>query len=109
MLSPAAELRLRLDNAHLLVPNLDPVVKHYHIASVPPELLSPLRTLEQVKRFQAENNVAARLVEVLSDPLGFYLFKLFLGCHDQGANLISFLEDVVAFKMTASSEARATM
>lgn len=99
----------RLDSSGLLIPIRFPVVRHAYVAAAPPELLSPLRTLDQVQAFAAERCIGASLPDTLGDPLGFFLFKLFLQCYTNAAAAIEFIEDVVAFKGTAAASARAVM
>jgi hypothetical protein len=96
----------RLDNSSLFVPSTESMIRHPFIAPTPPELLSPLRTLDQVQRFRVENGIATSLADVLTDPLGYYLFRFFMDCQDDSAGALCFLEDVVSFKLTSSPMAR---
>jgi hypothetical protein len=96
----------RLENASLFVPSVESMIKHPYIAPTPPELLSPLRTLDQVQRFRVENGIATSLADVLTDPLGYYLFRVFMECQEDTVGAVGFLEDVVSYKLTASSPAR---
>lgn len=107
--SAASMSHSRLDNSTLVLPGPAPAVAHAHIPLQPPEILSTLRTLEQVRRYGEEHRVGACLADVMADPLGYFLFSLFLKCHDRAVGLLSFVEDVVAFRLTASAEGRAAM
>ena len=71
-----------------------------------PELLSPLRTLELVEKFRSQYNVDFTLPSLLRSKLGYYLFKSALEVTDGGAHLLSFVEDVIAFRLCSSPYAR---
>ena len=84
-------------------------MKHSLIPIAPPELLSPLRTLDQVRAFQTESGVGGSLPEVLTDPLGYFLFRYFVESYGDPIVGMTFLEDVVQFKMTAAAGSRAAL
>ncbi len=97
-----------MDNAKLLLPGFGPAADLMASTRMP-ELLSPLRTLELVQRFRAQNGLEFSLACMLRSKLGFFLLRSALECVDGGAPLLGFVEDVVAFHMCASPYARHQM
>jgi hypothetical protein len=71
-----------------------------------PELLSPLRTLELVERFRTQFAVDFGLPALLRSKLGYFLFRSALQCTPDASSMLSFIEDVIAFRLCSSPLAR---
>jgi hypothetical protein len=97
-----------VNNTRLLQPGFGPAAD-LMAATRMPELLSPLRTLELVQRFRAQNGLDFSLPCMLRSKLGYFLLRSALECTQGGTALLGFVEDVVAFHMCASPYARHQM